>query len=211
MEAMNNLRARALITLLTACAARADDSNAKAILHLALDAQGGERKLREIRSVQWEAVGYRNELEQSERPEGPYITDFLSISETDDFEHNRYRNRAETNVYPFYKSTVTTVVDGPIAMRSGGSAFAASTPQQVQLAHERMALAPERILLTALDAADLHMEADSILQSILQEVVVFTLDGAPVRIFLNPIPTCRPPSITPAHWHAPGSGLIWAA
>ena len=186
MKATISLRAGVFLTLLATCPARAEDSSAKALLHLALEAQGGERKLREIRGVQWEAVGYRNELEESERPEGPYITDFLSISETDDFEHNRYRNRTETIVYPFYKSTLTTVVDGLIAMRSNGSAFAAGTPQQAQLAHERMALAPERILLTALDAADTHMEADSMLQSIPQKVVVFALDGAPVRIFLNP-------------------------
>jgi hypothetical protein len=186
---MHDLRqsaALALVSLLSACAAHAADSRARALLGLALDAQGGEQKLRAIRNVQWEAAGYRNELEQSERPEGPYVTEFLSISETDDFEHGRYRNRTETNVYPFYKSVATTVVDKAVAMRSGGGAFAAGTPQQSQLAHERIALAPERILLTALDAADAHSEADSVLQSMPHNVVAFTLDGAPVRIFLNP-------------------------
>jgi hypothetical protein len=187
---MNDLRraaaVAAVVSLLSGGAARAADSSARALLGLAVHAQGGENKMRAIRNVQWEATGYRNELEQSERPEGPYITEFLSIGETDDFEHGRYRNRTETNVYPFYKSAVTTVVQGPVAMRSAGGAFAAWTPQQAQIARERMALAPERILLTALDAVDTHLEPDSVLQSIPQNVVAFMLDGAPVRIFLNP-------------------------
>ena len=32
------------------------------LLHQALDAQGGEQKLRALKSIQWEAAGYRNEL-----------------------------------------------------------------------------------------------------------------------------------------------------
>jgi hypothetical protein len=53
----------------------ASNPSAAALLHQALSAQGGEQKLRALKSVQWEASGYRNELEESERPEGPYITD----------------------------------------------------------------------------------------------------------------------------------------
>ena len=58
---------------LTAAMAHAADQRTTALLHQALDAQGGEEKLRALKSVQWEAAGYRSIVEQSERPEGPTL------------------------------------------------------------------------------------------------------------------------------------------
>jgi hypothetical protein len=161
------------------------DTSALNLLHQALEAQGGEQKLRSLKSVQWEASGYRNELEQSERPEGPYITDFLSVSEVHDLAGNRFRNVTDTSVYPFYKSSAVLVVNGKVAMRSVGTQLLAGTPQQVQITQERVALSPERLLLTALDAPDTRRDPDTVLQSVPQNVVVFTLDGAPVHVYLN--------------------------
>ncbi len=162
-----------------------DSSNAVSLLREALAAQGGEKQLRAIQTVQWSATGYRNELEQSERPEGPYITDFLSLREVDDYVTGRSLSHTETAVYPLYKSDSTTVVADAIAMQSSGGPFSPGTPLTVQLAHERMSLNPERLLLTALDSQDLRREADEKLQSVTQNVLSFSLDGAPVRIFLN--------------------------
>jgi hypothetical protein len=91
--------------------------------------------------------------------------------------------------------TNTVVVADDVAMRLASSQGAAAppqqapqpgTPQQVQSAHERMALSPERLLLTALDAPDLHATPNVTWHSISQNVVSFTLDGAPVTVFLNP-------------------------
>jgi len=160
-------------------------NKAAAFLKQALEAQGGEQKLRAIRSVQWDAFGYRNEVEESERPEGPYVTEFNTISETHDFSSNRYRNVTQLEIYPVVKATTGTVVVNGIAMRLAGDRQGVGTPQQAQLAHERTALSPERILLTALDAGDVHAEPDTMLQSVPQNVIAFTLDQAPVRIYLN--------------------------
>ncbi len=165
--------------------AHAIDQPAMALLHQALEAQGGEAKLRALHSVQFEASGYRNELEESERPEGPYITEFDTFSEMDDFTNQRYRNVTEAEVYPVFKSKTGSVVDKDVSMRLAGEQQAAGTPQQVQLTRERIALSPERVLLTALDAGDVHMEADIVLQSVSQKIVAFSLDDAPVRIYLN--------------------------
>jgi hypothetical protein len=173
------------VLLLASPAARAADARSTVLLHQALEAQGGEQKLRALRSVQWEASGYRNLLEQSERPEGPYFTEFLSVTEIHDIARRRFRSSTEGSVYPVYKISSMAVVDGDVAMRSAGGPWAAGTPQQVQLVHERMALSPERLLVTAVDAPDAHIEADTVLQSVPQNVVVFTLDGAPVRVYLN--------------------------
>jgi len=148
---------------------------AKIIVHQALSALGGEEQLRAIQNVKWEGVGYRNELEESERPEGPYVTDFLELSEVDDYMHTRFRNRTETSVYPLYKGVLTVVMSDGVAMQAAGEAFMVATPQVVQLTRERMALNPERLLLTAADAQDLRREPDAILQSVPQNVLAFTL------------------------------------
>lgn len=172
-------------TPLEAQSATAQDRSAAALLQKAIEAQGGEKLLRSIRSVQWIASGYRNELEESERPEGPYITDFLSIREVDDYAGDRYFRSVNTSVYPLYKSVSTTTMTDGVAMQSRGGSPVVGTPEVVRLAKERMALNPERLLLTALDSLDAHTEKGVVLQGIPQQVVAFTLDGAPVHIFLN--------------------------
>src|SRR6185312_3229223 len=175
-----------LVCALAAPAAAAvADARAAALLRQALAAQGGEAKLRALKSVQWDAYGYRNELEESERPDGPYIPEFLHLAEVHDLQRGRYRSTSETRIYPVYQVAQVAVIDGDVAMVVAGGRATPGTPQQVQLNRERIALSPERLLLTALDAPDARREADSVLQSIPQNVVGFTLDGAPVRVFLN--------------------------
>jgi hypothetical protein len=163
----------------------ATDTQATLLLHQALEAQGGEGKLRALRSVQWKAFGYRNELEQSERPEGPYITEFDTVSEIHDFAGHRYRSSTDGVVYPVFKASSSSVVDGNVSMLISGNTKMPGTPQQVEISREREALSPERLLLTALDAPDTHIEPDVMLQSVPQNVIKFSLDDASVRIYLN--------------------------
>ena len=132
-----------------------------------------------------ERVGDRNELEQSERPEGPYVTDFLKIKELDDYANGHSLRSVDTSVYPHYKDVSTVVMADKIAMQSGGGPFSPGTPETVQVARQRMALNPERLLLTALDAPDVHTEPNTTMQGIQQNVLAFKLDGAPVHVYLN--------------------------
>lgn len=164
----------------------AADQAARKLLGQALAAQGGEAKLRQTENVQWEASGYRNMLEQSERPEGPYITEFLTISEIHDFEHHRYRSATESAVYPAFKSSSAILISNGAVVRSVDGHAGPGPRAMIRVAEERMALSPEHLLLTALDAPDTRREADVRLQSIPQNVITFSLDGAPVRIYLNP-------------------------
>ena len=55
----------------------------------------------------------------------------------------------------------------------------------LEVEREREALSPERLLLTALESPDAHTEPDITMQAVHQNVVVFMLDGAPVRVYLN--------------------------
>lgn len=158
---------------------------APALLREALAAQGGEQALRALKSVQWQAKGYRNMVEQSERPAGPYLTEFDTIAEVHDFAGGRYRRTVDGTVFPFGPFSSGIVFDNSAAMRTRDDSKTAATPQLADIARERLALSPERLLLTALDAADVHREADQLLQEVPQNVLAFSLHKAPVRIFLN--------------------------
>ncbi len=174
-----------LFLALAAGSAWAADSRAVDLVRQALAAQGGEGSLRALGSVDWDAVGYRNMLEQSERPEGPYIPEFQTIHEVHDLKGGRFAQRMTRSVYPAFSGATGMTVDGAAAMQTAGERRVAGSSDMVGYARERMALAPERLLLTALDAPDLHVLPGKALQSVRQDVVGFTLDGAPVTIFLN--------------------------
>ena len=122
----------------------------------------------------------RASLEQSERPEGPYITEFDTVSEIHDYAGARYRSTTDGVVYPLFKFS-----SGVVAMLISGTTRMAGTEQQIAISREREMLSPERLLLTALDAADTHAEADTLLRGFPQNVIAFSLDHAPVRTYLN--------------------------
>ena len=170
---------------LTSSSAFGADVRSVTLLHQALAAQGGEDKLRGLRNIQWEASGYQNALDQSVRPEGPYFTSFETVVETHDLSGNRYRNTTETVLYPVFRSSLQTVLSDNILMYAAAGHNRPGTAEQANAIRERLALSPERLLLTALDAPDTHTEPDTVLQSVRQNVVAFTLDHAPVRIYLN--------------------------
>jgi hypothetical protein len=177
------LRARAVAASAEGMQSRAQ---AVALLRQGLAAQGGEAALRAITSVRWEATGYRNMVEESERPEGPYITEFDKITELHDLARGRHLDRLDAEVALYGGFTRATVVDGDVAMRRTAKSASAGSPEDVRVMRENEALSPERLLLTALAAADLHQEPDEVLQSLPQKVVAFSFDEAPVRIYLNP-------------------------
>src|SRR5882757_197823 len=181
----NKIFSLLILSGLSTLPAMCEQSSVLKILHDALQAQGGEQKLRAVRNVQWTLAGYRDEVEESERPEGPYVIEFDSTKEVHDFQHGRYLSLTDASVYPVFTFTRGSLATNDVAVRIMNGKKVAGSPEQLRVAHERLALSPERILLTALDASDVHLEPDTVLQSVPQNVAVFSLDGAPVRVFLN--------------------------
>lgn len=171
--------------LTQAQATPARDIAARALVRDAVAAQGGEAALRAVKAIEWRGSGYRAGLEQSERPEGPYIVEFDTVVETHDVAGQRLASTTSALSAPFPRYTTGVVADRTAAMKQSGTAASAGNPDLLAAARETLALSPERLLLTALDAADLSQEADEVLQDIPHNVVRFSLDGAPVRIFLN--------------------------
>lgn len=167
--------------------AAADDSaeKAKALVHEGLAQMGGESNVRAIKTIRFKAIGHRNELEQSERPEGPYIVEYDQISEARDFATNSLRQTTEMKVATQPKFELGSTVIGDAAIASFGGQAAPGSPENVQHAQEDLTLGPERIFITALQAADLRAEPDIVLQSVPHHVIAFTWHRAPVKVFLN--------------------------
>jgi len=125
--------------------------NAREIVMASIKAMGGEGRLRALKSLKIEGVGFRHWLEQSERPEGPWITGYEQITEIRDLSGPRVRRTSEARHVqsPKWAGSTMIVYDGVAAFERGERKFPGRA-QQVKDAEEQYALAPERVLFTAL-------------------------------------------------------------
>jgi len=155
------------------------------LLHEALRAMGGEEKVRSLRTVHFEATSVRYMLEQSERPEGPYLIENSQIEEWRDLQDGMWKRRTVLHGSMQPQFEVTEVVSGGAASLSYNGKLVAASGEQLQDAQESLALSPERLLITALDSVDLRRLADLVLQQVPHHVVEFTCKGVLVRVYLN--------------------------
>ncbi len=185
----------AILTLMAVCvptnipaviAQSAANSDARALAQSALAAMGGEARIRAIKRMRIESIGHQHLLEQSERPEGPWLVDYRDISEFRDAENARLRRTIKSRgvLSPDGISLTTIVSDGAAAYEFNGR-YVPAQQSELQDAEETLVLAPERALLNAIEASDLRREKDEVLQGVNQHVLVFTWQGKPFRIFLN--------------------------
>ena len=89
-----------------------ETSDPRALVRTAIDRMGGEPLLRGIRSVRFTSAGYRNMLEQSERPEGPWIPSIELTTEEWDLAGGRWNAVTDTRAGEFTFSQRQVVADG---------------------------------------------------------------------------------------------------
>jgi glyoxylase-like metal-dependent hydrolase (beta-lactamase superfamily II) len=174
-----------LVTFSSPTTHAADDRAREWVRHAA-DALGGVEALRAIRVVGVEGIGHRFLVEQSERPEGPLLLQYEQMRELRDAANVRLRQEyQQRGVLTADWTPMTLVVDGSVAAMERDGKFAPGSLSQVEDAKIRLALAPERAVLAALDAKDLAAAADAELQGVPHHVVSWRWEGAPARLFLN--------------------------
>jgi hypothetical protein len=169
-----------------------DSQTARARVQAAIQAMGGEERLRAIHTDKLEGIGHRYMLEQSERPEGPWVLDYFQITQKRDFDHGRLleeRRSRGCDSTECWKSaewqvSESVVADGVAAIVQNGK-MSPGPMAAVGDAKEILELGPEHALLAALEAGDLRNEADTILHGFLHHVVGFTWHARPVRIYLS--------------------------
>jgi len=159
---------------------------ARQLVRSAIEAMGGELKLRQLKTVRLKGFLLVNHLQDSEHPSGPFVPDRVQYIEIRDFENRRLQRVSETvfagsgNKFKVtsinadsLEATVFTGNDGQTSTRMAPSSNAW---------YEQ---SPERALLLALMANDLRVGPDMIAQSVPHRIVDFTFEGRPVRLFLN--------------------------
>jgi hypothetical protein len=159
-------------------------SDPRALVRTAIDRMGGEPLLRGIRSVRFTSAGYRNMLEQSERPEGPWIPSIELTTEEWDLTGGRWNAITDTRAGEFTFTQRQTVADG-IAGRAFDGRWSPGQRTLVTSVEQRFAWSPFRAVLAALDAPDLHAEADRLFQGVPHHVVTWTASDGPIRVLLN--------------------------
>jgi peroxiredoxin len=160
---------------------------ATALVHEALEAMGGETKLCSLTAIQLDGIGHFYVVEQSERPEGPYVTNYQQIKEIRDLKNGRiwkYSESRQATSAEWRKFTLTVGSDGVAEFEVNGKKFPGYVAQNEDSKRE-LALSPERLFFTALESADLRLDKDVKLQGVSNHVIKFTWGQIPTTIYLN--------------------------
>ena len=176
-------------------------SSVSAWLSGAAEAMGGEAKLRALARVETSGVSVWYHREQSERPEGPWLTSFTDFTDVRSFGADTVRRTSRTRGFSTndwvdstqWTSLSTILVASGVGVSRTSSTFTqAGTPPD--LAALPVSLAPERVILAARDAPDRHVEPDEAVDGYAHHVVAFTFFGARVRLILN-VPSLLPKAV----------------
>lgn len=183
--------ARSLVTLVVAVATvssaapvAAQTSTPTGLVGAAVRAMGGEVMLRGLELVRLEILGHRLLVEQSERPEGPYIPSYTEAQVTLDLGRGRLATTRTVRTPGQAFESGLVVADGTAAGTFGERTFP-GRPIQLADARRRLELGPERVLLTALSAPDLHALPDTVVQGVPHHRVGFAWRDRDVALFLN--------------------------
>ena len=156
---------------------------------LAMQAMGGREKLEQLKSVRLQTISHQLLMEQSYR-QAPFITSYERGTVTLDLAGERVLTQAKTT-WPESDlnqadSDITVIVgpEGGVYHSPGGDSPCGLGTQDA--ARERLALGPERVLLTAEHAPDLHFEVPETVRESSHVVVAFAWKHVPVRVLINP-------------------------
>jgi hypothetical protein len=159
-----------------------------ACVRQAIDAMGGPQRLAGIHSASYEAIGHTVLAEQSYR-QAPFITSYEREKVTVDFDGQRLVRdvhltwpEADPRGADFDATLIATPHGGVIRSRQGQSPCSLA---DIDKTEDTLALGPERLLLNAAAAADLHYLPARWLRATPHTVVEFTWQGSPVRVLLN--------------------------
>jgi hypothetical protein len=159
-------------------------SDARTVLGDALAAMGGQPLLAGLHSLRLtlRTVAYR--IDDSERAEGPYWLTVGVDQEWRDETGGRWRREADeaSAQWPLHSIIID---DGRVVARGGhwrGRWFWSGHKPSL---HGELALAPERLLLTAAAATDLVRLPDRKLHAQMQQVLGFHWRGLALRLYLD--------------------------
>ena len=122
----------------TVCIFAQTTPSAADLLHAGLMAMGGEEKIRSLNALHIQALSERNMLEQSERPEGPYIVETDQVEEWRDLAHNNWKNTTKARVAIQPEFAMTAIVSGGAASLAFDGNPVPASGEQLQQAQESL-------------------------------------------------------------------------
>ena len=164
--------------------------DARACVEQALAAMGGRRRLEAIRSVRYQTIGHTVVTEQSYRQQ-PFVTAYQHDVLTIDFVGGRILDaghltwpESDPHQFEVDQTLVATPAGGVYRNATGDTPCALADLTQ---ADDALALGPERLLLNAAAAGDLHYVAAQWLRGTPHAAVEFTWHGIPTTVLLNAV------------------------
>ncbi|HEU5400098.1 MAG TPA: MBL fold metallo-hydrolase [Terriglobales bacterium] len=167
-------------------AAQTSKNAAGSYVNRAVEQMGGATRLEAIKSARIDYWGHRFLLEESERPDGPWIAAYEKGTELQDYEHGRLNEEDEQwglGMEEGLKSSLI-VADG-VAQVNMGERHIPRSMEQVVDAQETLDFSANRLILAAQSASDLRALPDTRIHGEPYHAVAFTRDNIPVRIYLN--------------------------
>lgn len=173
-----------------------EGTTAKECLSRAIEAMGGREKLAAIRTVRLDVIGHIELMEQSYR-QAPFITSYVRKKVTIDHAMQRLLAKEhalwpESDLKQADSDRALIVTPAGWVNRIDGKDYPCGGGD-LDTAREALALGPERVVLTADDASDLHFASAETIRSTPHTVLAFRWRGIPVRISSISTTICRTP------------------
>lgn len=146
-------------------------STAQDLVERGIQAMGGRERLASIRQVKIRYAGHDYMPEQSERPTGPFLVSYNRGERAYDFETPNESG----------SETLSGLVYGPKEM----TRKIAPAPKATYPILRRLALGPEKVLLTASASRDLQLGKEVVYQGAPHATLTFRWGGVPVELLLN--------------------------
>jgi hypothetical protein len=161
-------------------------SVAQQLIDRAIDSMGREA-LAGTTGIEIEYTGHAYAIEQSERPEGPFVVTYTEGRQMRDFEQARTRSEGSQRSLQAntWRPLVTTITDRDVVARLTQKGHAQGALFQLQQAQRQLELSPERMLFTARMAADLQLDKEVNLHGLPHRVAAFRWRGYRIRIIIN--------------------------
>jgi hypothetical protein len=161
---------------------------AMACVEQAMAAMGGKDRLAGIHSASYETMGHTVLSEQSYRQQ-PFITSYERDNVTVDFDKQRLTRdvhltwpEADPHTESVDVTLIATPQGGVYHGKQGDSPCSLSDLDDTA---DTLALGPERLLLNAAAATDLHYAPSQWLRGTPHSVLAFTWQGTPMNVLLN--------------------------
>lgn len=158
-----------------------------------MNAMGGRAALESVHVLKLHGIQQRNMLEQSTRPEGPWIPDYRQFEETRDFDrHARHVKQSARNLVQGVAQSNSTdwresgiIADRNAVVFTRGGERTPGPASELASTGEFLTLDPLRILLHAAAAPDLHVEPDVEMHGVRHHVLAWEWNGKPLRVLIN--------------------------